>query len=262
MRSDAQSLTLSALQGISTGLLIPVAMATALPISSTGRVQMWHAEILSAALALASLSIWRQLARQSRRSSPKSVASNLYVLALGILGWADTWGADGGQSLVAILASASATGLVAHFRAVSWTLRVIAPHWPKSASAALAMMSPSLIAGFVLGLAAVGTANLHHAIFAGLSVLFGAFIGVSLLFAWLLRPVFSPVARAVIAVGTYIMPGVGVIYSLITQTPWGTLSAAAIAAATLIWYNRAAAKTLPSSQFPDVLPDHSHFPIT
>jgi hypothetical protein len=174
------------------------------------------------------------------------------MTALGILGFADALTPRQSLALPLLAAAVAILGLLAHFRSASWSLRVMAPHWPRRASAAMAVMGPILVAGFALSLTMVAALSHHPLVYSALSVVFCSLVAVSLFFSLFLRPALPGKTWPLMIVLLYIVPVTSILYSLISENPWGSIIASLSALCGMFWHNRDLLETAPFSASPEL----------
>ncbi len=243
----------TALLGISGGIMVPVALAVNLPSGRSLLTSFVYVEIFSFVLAMGGMLVWRRMKARFHHIGARPLFTDLYMTLLGLMGFTDALDPQGSWSLTILMIGVSVLGLLSHFRSVTWSLGYIAPHWHSRASTAFAVMGPSLITGFCLGLAMLSEVDHHPAMFSALSVVLFSLIGVSFFFSVFLRPSLTlPTFTSLVAL-LYLVPTAVIIYGMITQH-LGVVSISAVSAlGGLIWHTRQLLRKLPDTPYPGLL---------
>lgn len=238
------------LLGISGGIMMPVALAVNLPVGRSLFSSFVSVEIFSFALAMGGMLVWRWMKVQSHHIGARPLFTDLYMTLLGLMGFTDALDPQGSWPLTLLTVAVSVLGLLSHFRSVTWSLGYIAPHWDSRASTAFAVMGPSLVSGFCIGLAMLQRVDHHPPIFSALSIVLFSLIGVSFFFTVFLRPSLSLSVFTAVVASLYLIPGTAIIYGMLTRHPGAAVVSAVSALAGLIWHTWQLLRKLPHTPYP------------
>ncbi|WP_053960054.1 hypothetical protein [Sulfobacillus thermosulfidooxidans] len=251
MRPALPPFLFTALLGISGGIMMPIALAMNLPLTQTLWPTLIHAEIVSFALAMGGMLVWRWMKNsQPGQIGARPLFTDLYMTLLGLMGFTDALEPQGSWQLTILAIIVSSLGLLSHFRSVTWSLSYIAPHWDAKASTAFAVMGPSLVSGFSIGLAMLAGVSHHPVVYSALSIVLFSLISVSFFFTLSLRSSLPLGIWTGLVIFLYLIPTICITYSLFSQNAWMASIAAISTIIGLIWHTKELLNKLPITPYP------------